>query len=44
MSVIHLEQVLRSEREDQNTFTPLPHHYLEMASLLLNTASDDIGE
>ena len=44
MSVGYLEQVLRREREDAAVFTPLPHHYLEIASLLLNTASDDIGE
>lgn len=43
MSVGYLEQVLRREREDAAVFTPLPHHYLEIASLLLNTASDDIG-
>lgn len=44
MSVSYLEQILRREREDAAVFTPLPHHYLEIASLLLNTASDDIGE
>ncbi|CAM9393999.1 unnamed protein product [Ectocarpus sp. 13 AM-2016] len=44
MSVGYLEQVLRREREDAAVFTPLPHHYLEIASLLLNTASDDIEE
>lgn len=44
MSVGYLEQVLRRERDDAAVFTPLPHHYLEIASLLLNTASDDIGE
>lgn len=44
MSVNYLEQVLRREREDAAVFTPLPHHYLEIASLLLNTASDDVGE
>lgn len=43
LSVSYLEQVLRREREDA-IFTPLPHHYLEIASLLLNTASDDLGE
>lgn len=43
MSVGYLEQVLRKEREDAAVFTSLPHHYLEIASLLLNTASDDIG-
>ena len=44
MSVAYLEQVLRREREDGAVFTSLPHHYLEIASLLLNTASDDISE
>lgn len=44
MSVNYLEQVLKREREDTAVFTPLPHHYLEIASLLLNTASDDVGE
>eukprot|EP00903_Cladosiphon_okamuranus_P006410 g6274.t1 len=44
MSVGYLEHVLRRERENAAVFTPLPHHYLEIASLLLNTASDDIEE
>ncbi|CAM9248757.1 unnamed protein product [Choristocarpus tenellus] len=44
MTVSALEKVLREERDNDKSFTPLPHHYLEIASLLLNSASDDIVE
>ncbi|CAM9384223.1 unnamed protein product, partial [Discosporangium mesarthrocarpum] len=44
MSVNSLEKVLRAERDEDRRFTPLPHHYLEISSLLLHSASDDIDE
>ena len=39
-----LEQTLAEERRNQDRFTPLPYHYLEIAFELLNVAEDDLTD
>ncbi|CAM9910610.1 unnamed protein product [Chrysoparadoxa australica] len=42
LSAEGLEATLQAERASADQLSPLPYHYLEMASLILNNAAEDV--
>jgi len=44
MEIAHLKEKMDSEVSEDNTFEVLPFHYVEIATQLLDSASDDISQ